>query len=163
MQSEPNGTRPESLYALVIYLSDPLGGFLDDLRLEMVPGCNPHAHISVLPPRPLPGRTAPAARTLLPAHPQSRRQDRDHPAHRRPGRPLRRMDRQPARTAPPDRRNGTDLPPGRRDHPQRITRTGQNTGRSARLTREPHPQTVPEPQVNGVLSVARFESLGGMG
>src|ERR1035438_5598981 len=54
MQSEPNGTRPESLYALVIYLSDPLGGFLDDLRLEMVPGCNPHAHISVLPPRPLP-------------------------------------------------------------------------------------------------------------
>jgi 2'-5' RNA ligase len=54
MQSEPNGTRPESLYALVIYLSDPPGGFLDDLRLEMVPGCNPHAHISVLPPRPLP-------------------------------------------------------------------------------------------------------------
>jgi hypothetical protein len=54
MQSEPNGTCPESLYALVIYLPDPLGGFLDDLRLEMVPGCNPHAHISVLPPRPLP-------------------------------------------------------------------------------------------------------------
>jgi len=43
-----------SLYALVIYLPEPLGGFLDDLRLEMVPGCNPHAHISVLPPRPLP-------------------------------------------------------------------------------------------------------------
>ena len=31
---------------------------------------------------PLPGRPAPAARTLLPAHPQSRRQNRDHPAHR---------------------------------------------------------------------------------
>jgi 2'-5' RNA ligase len=54
MQSDPNGTRPQSLYALVMYLPDPLGGFLDDLRLEMVPGCNPHAHISVLPPRPLP-------------------------------------------------------------------------------------------------------------
>jgi hypothetical protein len=60
MQSDPNGTRPQadaerpSLYALVIYLPDPLGGFLDDLRLEMVPGCNPHAHVSVLPPRPLP-------------------------------------------------------------------------------------------------------------
>jgi 2'-5' RNA ligase len=60
MDLEQNGTglpvgdeRP-SLYALVIYLPDPLGGFLDDLRLEMVPGCNPHAHISVLPPRPLP-------------------------------------------------------------------------------------------------------------
>jgi hypothetical protein len=54
MPSEPDGARPPSLYALVIYLPDPLGGFLDDLRLEMVPGCKPHAHVSVLPPRPLP-------------------------------------------------------------------------------------------------------------
>ena len=54
MHSEPDGARPQSLYALVMYLPDPLGGFLDDLRLELVPGCNPHAHISVLPPRPLP-------------------------------------------------------------------------------------------------------------
>ena len=38
----------------MIYLPEPLGAFLDDLRLEMVPGCNPHAHVSVLPPRPLP-------------------------------------------------------------------------------------------------------------
>jgi len=50
---DPNGERP-SLYALVIYLPEPLCSFLDDLRLEMVPGCNPHAHVSVLPPRPLP-------------------------------------------------------------------------------------------------------------
>ena len=58
---DPNGAgdahpavdRP-NLYALVIYLPPPLGSFLDDLRLEMVPGCNPHAHVSVLPPRPLP-------------------------------------------------------------------------------------------------------------
>jgi 2'-5' RNA ligase len=54
MHSESDGARPPSLYALVIYLPDPLGGFLDDLRLEMAPGCNPHAHVSVLPPRPLP-------------------------------------------------------------------------------------------------------------
>jgi 2'-5' RNA ligase len=54
IHSEPDGARPQSLYALVVYLPDPLGGFLDDLRLEMVPGCNPHAHVSVLPPRPLP-------------------------------------------------------------------------------------------------------------
>ena len=43
-----------NVYALVIYIPDPLGGFLDDLRRELVPGCNPHAHVSVLPPRPLP-------------------------------------------------------------------------------------------------------------
>lgn len=40
-------------FALVIYIPDPLGRFLDDLRLELAPGCKPHAHISVLPPRPL--------------------------------------------------------------------------------------------------------------
>jgi 2'-5' RNA ligase len=60
MHSEQNGTRPQgdgerpSLYALVIYLPDPLGAYLDNLRREMVPDCNPHAHVSVLPPRPLP-------------------------------------------------------------------------------------------------------------
>jgi len=60
MQLDKNGVRPhaggerQSLYALVIYLPEPLCGFLDRLRLEMVPGCNPHAHVSVLPPRPLP-------------------------------------------------------------------------------------------------------------
>jgi hypothetical protein len=55
--SNSNGTRSSlegKLYALVIYLPQPLGSFLDHLRLEMVPGCNPHAHVSVLPPRPLP-------------------------------------------------------------------------------------------------------------
>jgi hypothetical protein len=68
MHSEPDTARPQSLYALVIYLPDPLGGFLDELRLEMVPGCNPHAHISVLPPRPLPVSPETAvgeARTIL--------------------------------------------------------------------------------------------------
>jgi len=42
-----------NVFALVIYIPDPLGRFLDDLRRELVPGCNPHAHVSVLPPRPL--------------------------------------------------------------------------------------------------------------
>jgi hypothetical protein len=60
MPADPNGARASaeqerpSLYALVIYLPEPLCGFLDDLRLEMAPGCNPHAHVSVLPPRPVP-------------------------------------------------------------------------------------------------------------
>jgi 2'-5' RNA ligase len=44
-----------NVFALVIYIADPLGGFLDDLRRELVPGYNPHAHVSVLPPRPLRG------------------------------------------------------------------------------------------------------------
>ena len=42
-----------NVFALVIYIPDPLGRFLDDLRRDLVPGCNPHAHVSVLPPRPL--------------------------------------------------------------------------------------------------------------
>src|SRR5436305_14586214 len=42
-----------NVFALVIYIPAPLGRFLDDLRRELVSGCNPHAHVSVLPPRPL--------------------------------------------------------------------------------------------------------------
>src|SRR5436853_5623819 len=42
-----------NVFALVIYIPDPLGRFLDDMRRELVPGCNPHAHVSVLPPRPI--------------------------------------------------------------------------------------------------------------
>jgi len=42
-----------NVFALVIYIPDPLGKFLDDLRRVLVPGCNPHAHVSLLPPRPL--------------------------------------------------------------------------------------------------------------
>jgi 2'-5' RNA ligase len=42
-----------NICALVIYIPGPLGSFLDDLRRELVPHYNPHAHVSVLPPRPL--------------------------------------------------------------------------------------------------------------
>ncbi len=42
------------VFALVIYVPDPLGRFLDDLRRDLVPLCDPHAHVSVLPPRQLP-------------------------------------------------------------------------------------------------------------
>src|SRR5215467_11011359 len=60
MGSECNGglrhrleaERP-NVFALVIYVPDPLGRFLDDLRRELVPHYNPHAHVSVLPPRTL--------------------------------------------------------------------------------------------------------------
>src|SRR5436305_14776932 len=59
--SRPPGKELLDMYALVIYIPDPLGGFLDDLRRELIPGCNPHAHVSVLPPRPLPADWQPAS------------------------------------------------------------------------------------------------------
>src|SRR5689334_9742231 len=40
-------------FALVIYIPDPLARFLDELRVELVAGCRPRAHVTVLPPRPL--------------------------------------------------------------------------------------------------------------
>jgi 2'-5' RNA ligase len=40
-------------FALVSYIPDPLARFLDDLRRELTPGCNPHAHVTILPPRPI--------------------------------------------------------------------------------------------------------------
>jgi 2'-5' RNA ligase len=42
-----------SQFALVSYIADPLAGFLDDLRVELTPDCKPHAHVTILPPRPL--------------------------------------------------------------------------------------------------------------
>ena len=41
------------LFALVTYLPEPLASFLDGLRLELTPACNPHAHVTILPPRPI--------------------------------------------------------------------------------------------------------------
>jgi len=74
MDVDVNGGRCRSLtgkrldvFALVIYVPDPLGRFLDDLRRELVPHCDPHAHVSVLPPRELAGdweRAAQQARSL---------------------------------------------------------------------------------------------------
>jgi 2'-5' RNA ligase len=60
MSSDQNGAHCRvpaeerlNVFALVIYIPDPLGRFLDDLRKELVPHYEPHAHVSVLPPRPL--------------------------------------------------------------------------------------------------------------
>jgi len=79
MSFEPNGTRGRvppaecvNVFALVIYIPDPLGKFLDDLRRKLVPHYNPHAHVSVLPPRPLQvdwQRASAAARAVLEACP----------------------------------------------------------------------------------------------
>jgi|HubBroStandDraft_6_1064221.scaffolds.fasta_scaffold131656_4 2'-5' RNA ligase len=40
-------------FALVTYIPEPLAGFLDRLRQELVPNCFLKAHATVLPPRPL--------------------------------------------------------------------------------------------------------------
>jgi 2'-5' RNA ligase len=59
-----SGAEGINCYALVAYIPDPLGRFLDDLRRDLVPGCNPHAHVSLLPPRPLPGLSADAVQHI---------------------------------------------------------------------------------------------------
>ena len=53
MDCPPGRGRTLSQFALVSYLEGPLAVFLDDLRLELMPGCGPRAHVTVLPPRPL--------------------------------------------------------------------------------------------------------------
>ena len=40
-------------FALVSYLPEPLRGYLDRLRCDLVPECHAKAHVTVLPPRPL--------------------------------------------------------------------------------------------------------------
>ncbi|MBV8817375.1 MAG: 2'-5' RNA ligase family protein [Acidobacteriaceae bacterium] len=39
-------------FALVAYIPEPLAGFLDRLRQELVPNCFLRAHVTILPPRP---------------------------------------------------------------------------------------------------------------
>lgn len=53
MGFDPDGLDRINLFALVIYIPGPLGGFLDELRRELAPTCIPHAHVTILPPRPL--------------------------------------------------------------------------------------------------------------
>jgi len=40
-------------FCLVSYLPEPLAGFLDRLRSELVPQCHVKAHLTLLPPRPI--------------------------------------------------------------------------------------------------------------
>lgn len=64
MPSGNDGARPANCFALVTYISDPLGEFLDTLRRELVPSCVPRAHVTILPPRPLSGPAHSAIREL---------------------------------------------------------------------------------------------------
>src|SRR5437868_2983494 len=51
MGSDPNRADPINSFALVNYISSPLGEFLTKLREELVPGCDVPAHLTILPPR----------------------------------------------------------------------------------------------------------------
>lgn len=53
MAVSPDGVERTNLFALVVYIPDPLARFLDDLREELVPACLPRAHVTILPPRPV--------------------------------------------------------------------------------------------------------------
>lgn len=47
-------------FAVVSYIPDPLAGFLDRLRQELVPKCFLRAHVTILPPRPISSSVAEA-------------------------------------------------------------------------------------------------------
>jgi 2'-5' RNA ligase len=49
----PNGSDRINSFSLVSYIPGRLGEFLDKLRQDLVSGCVAHAHVTVLPPRPL--------------------------------------------------------------------------------------------------------------
>ncbi len=64
MSPGSGGAAPISCFALVTYIPEPLGSFLDDLRRELAPGCLPRAHVTILPPRPLAAPTGEAIAEL---------------------------------------------------------------------------------------------------
>jgi 2'-5' RNA ligase len=53
MFSDPSGVEYLNCFALVSYIPEPLAGFLDRLRCELVPNCFLRAHVTILPPRPI--------------------------------------------------------------------------------------------------------------
>lgn len=60
MYKDPPAWDRINSFALVTYIPEPLAGFLDRLRQELVPNCFLRAHVTMLPPRPL-GSTPEAA------------------------------------------------------------------------------------------------------
>jgi hypothetical protein len=53
MASDPGPGERINSFSLVTYLPEPLAGFIDKLRQELVPGCSLRAHVTHLVPRPL--------------------------------------------------------------------------------------------------------------
>src|SRR5579863_3770371 len=53
MYNDPAAWDRINSFALVAYIPEPLAGFLDRLRQELVPNCFLRAHVTILPPRPV--------------------------------------------------------------------------------------------------------------
>jgi 2'-5' RNA ligase len=53
MYKDPVARDRINSFALVAYIPEPLAGFLDRLRQELVPNCFLKAHATILPPRPV--------------------------------------------------------------------------------------------------------------
>lgn len=49
----PAGPPFAGFYAVVAYIPEPLGSYLNALRAELVPGCTLRSHVTILPPRQL--------------------------------------------------------------------------------------------------------------
>ncbi len=62
--SELCGGEAVNALALVAYIPQPLGGFVDRVRRELAPGCRLRSHITILPPRQVACAPADAQRTL---------------------------------------------------------------------------------------------------
>ena len=69
MYNDPAAWDRINSFALVSYIPEPLAGFLDRLRQELVPNCFLRAHVTILPPRPICSKPEAAwetVRTLAP-------------------------------------------------------------------------------------------------
>jgi 2'-5' RNA ligase len=66
MHCDPDGSDRLNSFAVVNYIRGPLADFLDSLRAELVTGCDIHAHVTILPPRPV--RDPAAATDLIASH-----------------------------------------------------------------------------------------------
>lgn len=56
---------PINQFALVTYLPDELGRYLDQLRRDLVTQCKARSHLSLLPPRPISASSAAAEKQIL--------------------------------------------------------------------------------------------------
>jgi 2'-5' RNA ligase len=71
MYNDPAAWDRINSFALVSYIPEPLAGFLDRLRQELVPNCFLRAHVTILPPRPIsssPEAAWETVRTLAPLY-----------------------------------------------------------------------------------------------
>jgi 2'-5' RNA ligase len=64
MYNDPAAWDRINSFALVSYIPEPLAGFLDRLRQELVPNCFLRAHVTILPPRPICSSPEAAWRTV---------------------------------------------------------------------------------------------------